>query len=207
MSAVNRATRTGRARGGFAVGFVVGLLAGLVIALGVALYVSKVPIPFVNKVPQRTAEQDAAEAERNKGWDPNAGLTGRPAVRPPAPAASAVTPPAATAAPAPAARAASAAPGATAARPAASAAAPGSTDPMVYYAQAGAFARGDDADAQRAKLALQGFEAQITEREQSGRTVYRVRVGPFNARADAERAIEQLKAAGVEAALVRVQKP
>ena len=52
-----------------------------------------------------------------------------------------------------------------------------------------------------------GQQAKISERAQAGRTVYRVRVGPFSGRADAERAVEQLKAAGVEAALVRVQKP
>ena len=47
-------------------GMVVGLLIGLALALGVALYITKAPIPFVNKVPQRTAEQDTAEAERNR---------------------------------------------------------------------------------------------------------------------------------------------
>ena len=41
-------------RGGFMVGLVVGLLIGLALALGVALYVTKVPVPFINKVPQRT---------------------------------------------------------------------------------------------------------------------------------------------------------
>ena len=64
-------------RGGFAMGLIVGLLLGLGIALGVALYVTKAPVPFVNKLPQRTAEQDAQEAERNKNWDPNAPLAGR----------------------------------------------------------------------------------------------------------------------------------
>ena len=73
-------------RGGFMVGLVVGLLIGLALALGVALYVTKVPVPFINKVPQRTADQDAAEAERNKTWDPNAGLATKPAARPAAPA-------------------------------------------------------------------------------------------------------------------------
>jgi hypothetical protein len=82
-------------RGGFALGLIVGLLIGLALALVVALYVTKVPVPFINKVPQRTAEQDAAEVERNKQWDPNAGLSpSRPAAsapppvitRPPAPA-------------------------------------------------------------------------------------------------------------------------
>ena len=63
-------------RGGFVVGLVVGLLIGLGVALAVALYVTKAPIPFINKVPQRSAEQDAAEAERNKHWDPNAPLAG-----------------------------------------------------------------------------------------------------------------------------------
>ena len=53
-------------RGGFAVGLIIGLLIGLALALGVALYVTKVPVPFVNKVPQRTSSQDAAEAEKNK---------------------------------------------------------------------------------------------------------------------------------------------
>lgn len=65
-------------KGGFVLGLIVGLLVGLAVALGVALYITKVPIPFVNKVPQRTAEQDAAEAERNKNWDPNAPWRARP---------------------------------------------------------------------------------------------------------------------------------
>ena len=46
-------------------------------ALGVALYVTKAPNPFVNKVPARTPTQDAAEAERNRNWDPNSALAGR----------------------------------------------------------------------------------------------------------------------------------
>ena len=69
-------------RGGFAVGLVVGLLIGLGVALAVALYVTKAPIPFINKVPLRNAEQDAAEAERNKHWDPNAPLAGKTPARP-----------------------------------------------------------------------------------------------------------------------------
>ena len=68
-------------RGGFLMGLVAGLLVGLALALGVALYITKAPIPFINKVPQRTPEQDTAEAERNRSWDPNAPLAGKP-VRP-----------------------------------------------------------------------------------------------------------------------------
>ncbi|EWS53257.1 cell division protein FtsN [Methylibium sp. T29] len=72
--------------------------------------------------------------------------------------------------------------------------------------QVGAYARTEEAEAQRAKLAIQGFESKITEREQSGRTMYRVRVGPFVQRAEAEKVKETLDGAGMVSALVRVQK-
>jgi cell division protein FtsN len=60
-------------------------------------------------------------------------------------------------------------------------------DPFMYFVQAGAFRTTDDAEAQRAKLSLMGVEAKVTEREQAGRTVYRVRAGPFNKKDDADR--------------------
>jgi arginyl-tRNA synthetase len=66
-----------RQRGGFLIGFAVGILIGLAAALAVALYVTKAPNPFVNKVPARSPTQDAAEAERNRNWDPNSALAGR----------------------------------------------------------------------------------------------------------------------------------
>jgi cell division protein FtsN len=187
-------------RGGFAIGLVVGLLLGLALSLGVALYVTKVPLPFINKVPQRTADQDAAEAERNKTWDPNAGLSPKAAPRPaptlPPPASPA---PPVVAAPVPAPAPASAPPAARAAVK------PGAAG-LVFYAQAGAYTRVDDAEAQRAKLALMGLDAKVMEREQAGRTVYRVRVGPFEARAQADAAIDRLQAAGVDSTLVRVER-
>ena len=75
-----------------------------------------------------------------------------------------------------------------------------------FFVQAGAYARADDAEAQRAKLALMGLAAKITEREQAGRTVYRVRLGPFDNRDEAEDAQVKLAAGGVEANLVRVER-
>ena len=205
-------------RGGFFIGAIVGLLIGLALALGVALYVTKVPVPFIDKVPQRTAEQDAAEAEKNKNWDPNAGLAGRNPAKPtPAGSAPAGAPaPAPVVAPAPAGPPPGVVlpppfePGATAKAPAAAphagASTPGAADAFTYYVQVGAYARTDEAEAQRAKLAIQGFESKISEREQAGKVVYRVRVGPFSQRADAEAAKGMLDGAGMESALVRVQK-
>ena len=51
-----------------------------------------------------------------------------------------------------------------------------------------------------------GYEAKVTEREQSGRTMYRVRIGPFQRKDDADVAKDKLAGVGVESALVRVQK-
>ena len=63
-----------------------------------------------------------------------------------------------------------------------------------------------DAEQQRARLAMQGLVAKVSEREQAGRTVYRVRVGPFGKKDDADRAKGRLEGNGFESALVRVQR-
>jgi cell division protein FtsN len=218
-----------RQRGGFTMGLIVGLLAGLAIALGVALYIAKVPSPFHDKVPHRTPEQEAAEAEKLRNWDPNAGLGGKPV--PPRPAPASVPVPAApdSASPGPAAPAprdatpATAAPGPAAAPrstrdaaailsgepvpgPKASAPLRAGADPFVYFVQVGAYSNADDAEQQRAKLALQGISAKVSEREQAGRTIHRVRVGPFDSQAEASAQQDKLKAAGLDAALVRLER-
>lgn len=198
-------------RGNFLIGAVIGLLIGLALSLAVALYVTKVPIPFINKVPQRTAEQDAAETEKNRNWDPNTPLQGR---NPAASAAGGVMQPGAATAPgnpsatAPGASAPGFAtvPGAGPAKPGSDLSTTSGADAFVYFVQAGAYARTEEAEAQRAKLAIAGFESKITEREQAGRVMYRVRIGPFNQRPDAEKVKETLDGSGTVTALVRVQK-
>lgn len=225
-------------RGGTILGFIIGAMVGLGAALAVALYVTKVPVPFMNKGATRAADQDVIETNKNKDWDPNSPLYGKNPARPPAATASGavqgVTPPATAVTPA-----------AVAAKPATAASAPApakvervepktaetkpvdakptasadplgdlaraksanpAVDPFDYFVQAGAFRSTDEAEAQRAKLAMMGWQAKITEREQSGRTVYRVRVGPFGKKDDAEGIKEKFESSGVESALVRVQR-
>lgn len=211
-------------RGNIIVGIIIGIVLGLAAALAVAVYVTKVPVPFLNKGPSRSAEQDAAESQKNRNWDPNAPLYGKNPAKalPPAPGIAASAPAPAARAPASAAR--ESAEGArekppeapaVAGRPApadplgdlAAARAGGSgADPFFYFVQAGAFRTAEDAEAQRAKLSLMGIEAKVTEREQSGRQVYRVRVGPFNNKDEADRQKDKLDAGGFETALVRVQR-
>lgn len=225
-------------RGGFFLGMIVGLLVGLALALGVALYITKVPLPFIDKVPQRTPEQDAAEVEHNKNWDPNSPLYGKNPAKPRAiqpeasapdaasgPAESPVTdvvappatpPAAANAASAAASKAkagakAASAPASSARNPAAILSGePVSTTPapdaLSYQVQAGAYGSQAEAEQQRAKLGMMGFEARIQEREVNGRTMFRVRIGPFAQREQAEEVRGKLQASGVESALVRIQK-
>jgi cell division protein FtsN len=219
-------------RGGTIVGFIIGVLVGLGGALAVAVYVTKVPVPFINKGQSRTPEQDAAEIKKNKDWDPNAPLYGKNPARP----ASAALPsstsatgtvtaaPASPAAPASAAKPGSRVEGKVETRPDAKPAASGDplgdlaksraaaapalsgSDPFTYFVQAGAYRTPEDAEAQRVKLSLMGIEAKVSEREQSGRTVFRVRAGPFDKKDDAEKIKEKIDAGGIETALVRVQR-
>ena len=192
-------------RGGTILGFIIGVVVGLGAALAVAVYVTKVPVPFLNKGSSRSADQDAAEAKKNKDWDPNAPLYGK---NPAKPAASAPAVAASAPAAAPAAKpenkpAVTADPLGDLAKAKAAAA---TADPFSYFVQVGAFRTPEDAESQRAKLSLSGVEAKVTEREQSGRLVYRVRVGPFDKKEEADKAKEKMEAAGYETAMVRVQR-
>ena len=231
--------------GGTFLGIVIGVVVGLGAALAVAVYVTKVPIPFMNRNGSRGAEQDALEAQKNRDWDPNSVLGRRAAGGKPADVGSTAAPsgaatglavpqapkpdPTIPAAPPPPAVATAPAPAPAPRPPAASsdplgdlararsAAAPstatsaanpasGATEPFDYLIQAGAFRTEGDAESQRARLAIMGWEARVSEREQAGRTVYRVRIGPFTRRDEAERLKEKLDGSGMESTLVRVQR-
>ena len=188
-------------RGNTFVGFILGLVVGLTIALVVAIYVTKVPIPFLNKGLSRNAEQDAAEEKKNKDWDPNAPLYGKnPGSNAPDPAKTPEAPAKALAPTAPA-------PSASGEDPLgdlASSKAKG--EEFQYFVQVGAFHASEDAEGQRAKLALGGFDPKISERDQAGKMVYRVRLGPFDSKSEAEQIQSKLKSNKFESALIRVQR-
>ena len=79
-------------------------------------------------------------------------------------------------------------------------------EPFIYYVQIGAFVNSDEAESQRAKAAMAGFDARISEREQAGRQIFRVRLGPFDSKDLADRAKSTIEATGLDGALVRVQR-
>jgi cell division protein FtsN len=207
-------------RGGTILGFIIGVVVGLAAALAVAVYVTKVPVPFMNKGQSRSADQNEAEAKKNKDWDPNAPLYGKNPVKPAASAAAAAASgAAASGGTSKSAEPAKVDPKAGAKgeiKPAVSAdplgdlarakSATTAAEPFIFFVQLGAYRTAEDAETQRAKLSLSGIETKITEREQSGRVVFRVRTGPFESKEEAERNKDKLEKAGLETSLVRVQR-
>jgi cell division protein FtsN len=213
-------------RGGTFLGFIIGLVLGLGVALAVAVYVTKVPTPFSNKNQPRTNDQNVQENQKNKDWNPNGVLQPKAPAEQPVPATGSSTStesrpedksPAPSVSPQPEAPRAEPRPAVTAdplgdlaknrsglSTPANSTT--NTTDPFDYVVQAGAFRTSADADAQKAKLAMMGLDAKVSERDQAGRAVYRVRLGPFTDKAAAERIQAQLSKQGIDNTLVRLQR-
>jgi len=161
-----------------------GLIVGLTIAVVVAVFVTRAPVPFLNKA-KRSADRLEAPQSGASTPDPNVPLYGRSpdgaqAAVPNSPVAP--TSPVAPVSPAP----------------------PGSLDASSSYVlQAGAFRDQDDAEGMRAKLALIGYEARVVEAEVDGGPMFRVRVGPYADLATMNDVRARLAQSGIEASVVR----
>jgi len=217
------------------VGFIIGLVIGLVIAVVVALSITKGQTPFTDKAPKNGKPADEASgqiADPNKPMYGNKEAVKKansefereaakqapadqlqkvvdniqaqgqaPAKAPAAPAAPA---------PAPAATSPAAPPPVNSAAPPAQAAAPAPAlpgeDKFVYYLQAGAFREVGDAENTRAKLALLGFEATVSDRATDAGVLHRVRMGPFTQVEAMNKVRAKLSENGIDVAVVRNQK-
>jgi cell division protein FtsN len=210
-----------RQRGSTLTGIIIGLIIGLGIAVAVALVITKGASPFTDRSNKMGRPADLEPSQAN---DPNKPLYGtRTPVREtpkPAPSAPAPAPAAPAAAPvdadplgaaiagmqeprrAPAPAPTPAPVNTVAAAPAAAAV----TDGYIYYLQAGAFREMSDAENTRAKLALLGFEAAITDRSTDSGVLHRVRVGPYTQVEAVNRARAKLLDSGIDVAIVRNQR-
>ncbi|EIJ45426.1 cell division protein [Herbaspirillum sp. GW103] len=200
--------------GGTLLGLILGLIVGLGIAVGVALMITKSPIPFVNKVarPERTDPTPAQAADPNRPLYGNRDIA-RDAARDqqqsqtPVPPNTASAQPVPPVAPTPQASPAPSRPDAKA--PAATSATSKNDtndDKWTYFLQTGAFRDQADAESGRAKLALLGFEAKVSERTADSGVLYRVRIGPFEHADAMNRTRSKLSDNGVDAAIVRIPK-
>ncbi|GAB3032075.1 MULTISPECIES: SPOR domain-containing protein [Oleiagrimonas] len=79
---------------------------------------------------------------------------------------------------------------------------PGNASPADsggYLLQVGSFPNASDAEAMKAKLALQGFVAEVKPVTIDGHTWNRVRLGPYTSAAKLESAKQRLASAGIKA--------
>ncbi|MDC8760620.1 SPOR domain-containing protein [Janthinobacterium fluminis] len=230
MNVASRLTLPRRQRGNTLVGIIIGLVIGLVIAVIVALAITKGATPFTDK----GKAGKAAEPTAGQAADPNKPMYGNkdaakeaakdfakepkdaaPAKEPLPPVAKEPTPPKEpTPAPVKETKPQAAdplqaviagfkpdgAPAADKGKPAAA------DDKWVYYLQVGAFRETADAESARAKLALLGFEAAITDRSTDTGVLHRVRMGPYNQVEAMNRVRTKLSESGVDVAVVRNQK-
>jgi cell division protein FtsN len=197
---MQRIAQSDREFGGTILGLVIGLVIGLSLALAVAFYISKKPpqerpgvkapnLPMSIK-PTAPAEEAANEEEKPAAQiDLNKPLQSKsPAV------------PNSNADPI-----ADIAAGKSVADAAASAKADAKTE-VVFFVQTGAFSSQTEADAQKASLAMQGMQSQISEGLVDGKSVWRVRIGPFANVDDSGIVRSKLTGMGIKPAVIKVNK-
>ena len=213
-----------RQRGSTLTGLIIGLIVGLGIAVAVALTITKGASPFTDKTVKAGRPADPAPgqaqdpnkpmyANRDAAREANKEITEKAAARTNGGADATAAKPAdadplgqaiaamkdtapARPEPKPETRVASVAP----------AAAGAATGDYIYYLQAGAFRDLSDAEAARAKLALLGFEAAISDRTSDSGVLHRVRLGPYNQVEAMNKARAKLLDSGVDVAIVRNQR-
>ncbi|OZI77084.1 SPOR domain-containing protein [Bordetella genomosp. 12] len=212
-------------------GVLAGLLIGLILAAGVAFYVTKAPVPFVDRATRQTSGKEQAIDPRNAP-DPNQGLYGRDGAAgtaPTGPTASAPTPlpegktddlgaliaslpsadqaaaPASLPVPVPAAPPPSKPAPAAAAKPAEKTASAAPQANGNYYLQAGAYRVQADAESLRARILLLGLPVNVARAEVNGVQINRVRVGPFARLDDMNRARSRLGENKIESTVVKQQ--
>ena len=74
-----------------------------------------------------------------------------------------------------------------------------------YLLQAGSFSASGDAEALKARIALLGLSARVESAQVEGRTVYRVRMGPYGTASELADAKGKLENGGLDTLAIRVQ--
>jgi len=187
----------------------VGLFLGLVIAVIVAVYVTKSPVPFVDRV---SRGPDPAVPDPGFAPDPNRALYGRDGAAGLPPSGPVTTSPPPIAEPPPAAQRQLDDLVASLSRPAPAPSAGASgpdREPIPtapagrYLLQVGSFRVLEDAEAMKARLLFLGFDVRVQQAMVNGVLVNRVQVGPFARLDDMNRARARLAEHKVEATVVR----
>jgi hypothetical protein len=188
--------RPRREQGNFLAGIGVGVLIGLAVSLGIAFYLNRTPIPFMTAKPKQAEKNGAAAKPPAISGLPQSGVG----------------------------------PAATAEKPKFDfyRILPGSEEPVsereirdrlkakgggqqeaakdVYFIQAGSFQNPADADNQKARLAILGFESSVEPANLPDKgTWYRVRMGPYAKVEEINKVRQALAQNGIDASLIKVK--
>jgi cell division protein FtsN len=196
---MSRLASAGRKReeGNFLAGIGVGVLIGLAVSLGIAFYLNRTPIPFMTAKPKQEKNGAAAKQPAIAGLPQSGGAP---------------------------------APGATPEKPKFDfyRILPGSEEPVtekeirermrakgggqqdaskdVYFIQAGSFQNPADADNQKARLAILGFDSSVEPANLPDKgTWYRVRMGPYAKLEEINKVRQALAQSGIDASLIKVK--
>ena len=173
------------------------MVIGLAVSLGIAFYLNRSPVPFITAKP-KPAEKDAGKAPAIAGLPQSAATSAAAPEKPKFDFYKIL---------------------------------PGAEEPVserelrerlrasrtpgqqevskdVYFIQAGSFQNPADADNQKARLAILGFESSVEPANLPDKgTWYRVRMGPYQKLDEINRIRQSLAQNGIEANLVKIKEP
>src|SRR5687767_7796318 len=194
MTRSRNVATTRSSAGGFMVGMFVGLFAGLAVSLAIAFYLNKTPVPFLT-AKAKLAEQSVTAKPPAIAGLPQGAVAAVPAEKPKFDFYKIL---------------------------------PGQEEPVserelrermrstrgqqegpkdVYFIQAGSFQNPADADNQKARLAILGFESSVEPANLPDKgTWYRVRLGPYNKLDDINRIRQALAQNNIDASLVKIKE-
>ena len=185
-----------RSAGGFLFGLFTGVVIGLAVSLAIAFYLNKSPVPLLAGTKIKPAEKDTGKAPAVAGLPQTATASAAPdkpkfdfyKILPGAeePVSEREL------------------------RERMRASKGGQQDASkdVYFIQAGSFQNPADADNQKARLAILGFESSVEPANLPDKgTWYRVRMGPYSKLEEINRIRQSLASSGIEASLVKIKEP
>lgn len=157
--------------------FMTGLAAGLLASALIALYITQSPLPFVDRVGTRPAEKGKVTVQRSESEelvDPNKGLNAKDSGEVESAAEAGIEPKMV------------------------------SPTGLSYLIQVGAFKAIEDAEQMRARMAILGFEARVSNTEKDGQTLHRVRLGPYGSIEELNKARVRVLENGIDSTVIRV---
>jgi cell division protein FtsN len=185
-------------QGNFLAGMGVGVLLGLLVALAIAFYLNRTPIPFMTAKPKQAEKNGTPAKPPAIAGLPQAGGAPAPVTTPEKPKFDFYR------------------------------ILPGSEEPVtekeirermraskggqqetakdVYFIQAGSFQNPAEADNQKARLAILGFESSVEPANLPDKgTWYRVRMGPYAKLDEINRVRQALAQNGIDASLIKIK--